>query len=68
MCIVKESGNKTTHGDEKMTQQQAMEIAMAIVQNENKSISELSDSQICMYLVDRNIEETKENIAAIRKA
>jgi len=63
-----ESGNKTQNGNKKMTQQQANEIAMAIVQNENKSISELSDSQICMYLVDRNIEETKENIAAIRKA
>lgn len=62
------SGNKTTHGNAKMTQQQAMELAMAIVQNENKSISELTDSQICMYLVDRNIEETAENIAAIRKA
>jgi hypothetical protein len=56
------------HGDEKMTQQQANEIAMAIIQNENKSISELTDSQICIYLVDRNVEETKENIAAIRKA
>ena len=52
----------------KMTKQQAFELAMAIVQNEGKSISELSDVQIGMYLVDRNIDETDENIEAIRKA
>ena len=51
-----------------MTKKQAFELAMAIVQNEGKSISELSDSQIGMYLVDRNIEETDKNITAIRKA
>jgi len=51
-----------------MTQQVAFEIAMAISQNEGKSISEITDAQIGYYLVDRNIEDTAANIAAIRKA
>lgn len=45
-----------------------MLIAMAIQQNEGRWIAEMSDSEILMYLVDRNIEETAENVAAIRNA
>jgi NOL1/NOP2/fmu family ribosome biogenesis protein len=51
-----------------MTNQQAFELAMAICQNEKKEMSEISDSQIRYYLADRDIEETAENIAMIRKA
>jgi hypothetical protein len=52
----------------KMTSQQAFELAMAICQNEKKDMSEIDDSQIGYYLVDRDIEETAENIAMIRNA
>jgi hypothetical protein len=41
---------------------------MAICQNEKKDMSEIDDSQIGYYLVDRDIEETAENIAMIRNA
>ena len=51
-----------------MTEQQAYEIAVAIIQNEGRFIAELTDLEICGYLVDRNLEETAENIAAIRAA
>lgn len=51
-----------------MTNEQAFEVAMAIFQNEGKQASELSDTQIAMYLVDRNIEETDENIEMVKKA
>jgi hypothetical protein len=52
-----------------MTDSQAFEIAMAILQNEIvDSLAEMSDSQIGMYLVDRGIDETGENITRLRNA
>jgi hypothetical protein len=56
------------NGTQKMTSQQAFELAMAICQNEKKDMSEIDDSQIGYYLADRDIEETAENIAMIRNA
>jgi hypothetical protein len=66
--MIWESDSNTNNGTQKMTSQQAFELAMAICQNEKKDMSEIDDSQIGYYLADRDIEETAENIAMIRNA
>lgn len=66
--IVMESGNKTTHGDEKMTKQQVIDVVGRIAANETRLICELSDREIEGYLVDAGFEETAENVSAVRKA
>jgi hypothetical protein len=72
MGRVRVSGNKTAHGDEKMTQQlteqQVEDVVCRIVSNETRLICELSDGEIEGYLVDAGFEETDESVAAIRKA
>jgi hypothetical protein len=63
--------NDKTRGDKmKISKQDAELVAMAIIQNEklwDEGLGNLSDSQIGMYLVDRGIEESEENVKAVRK-
>ena len=63
------NNNTNNTGRETMiSQQRAFEVSMEIAQNEGRDIAELTDAEIEGYMVDKGIEETDENIAAIRNA
>jgi hypothetical protein len=47
---------------------QAEEVAMAIVQNEGRTAAELTDAQICGYLVDKGHEDSPKNVKQVRNA
>lgn len=58
--------HNNSKGKRKMTTQQAIDVAGSISANESRDVNELSDQEICGYLVDAGHEETPENIALVR--
>jgi len=51
-----------------MTEDQKNEVLLAILMNEkfNRLASDLSDSEVAGYLTDKNVEDSKQNIADFR--